>query len=161
MASPKARHKTRRNVRRKARAKVRQTSPRKSLAEAVARRFVERVNAHDLAGIVALLTADHRFVDSLGTAFDGREMLEKGWSAYLRMVPDYHLEIERTFVSGSDVLLVGTAAGTYSRDGTLHPYDAWTTPGAWLARIRGRLVAEWRVYADNEPIRRKMREGKE
>jgi ketosteroid isomerase-like protein len=148
-------------LRKARRRKTPQKTPKKSPAELVARRFVERINAHDLDGIVTLLTADHRFVDSLGTAFDGREMLYKGWSAYLRMVPDYRIDIERAFVAGNDVLLVGTAAGTYSRDGTIHPHDAWTTPGAWLARIRGRLVAEWRVYADNEPIRRRMREVRE
>ena len=132
---------------------------RRNPAEAVARRFVDRINRHDLDGIVALLTSDHRFVDSLGTVFDGREMLHKGWAAYLRMVPDYHLAIERVFADGEHVLLIGTAQGTYSRDGVLHPDDAWSTPGAWLARIRGRLIAEWRVYADNEPIRRRMREA--
>jgi ketosteroid isomerase-like protein len=135
------------------------TAARRSAAESAARRFVERINAHDLDGIVALLTADHRFVDSLGASFDGREMLQKGWAAYLRMVPDYRIDIERVFVDDHDVLLIGSASGTYSRDGSLSAADAWRTPGAWLARVRGRLVAEWRVYADNEPIRRRMREA--
>jgi ketosteroid isomerase-like protein len=134
-------------------------TPRRNAAESVARRFVDRINAHDLEGIVALLTADHRFVDSLGTAFDGREMLRKGWSSYLRIVPDYRIEIEQVFAAGNDVVFVGSASGTYARDGTLHASDAWRTPGVWLARVRGRLIAEWRVYADNEPIRRRMREG--
>ena len=35
----------------------------------------------------------------------------------------------------------------------------WQTPAAWKARIRGPLVAEWRVYADNEPIRAIMRQN--
>ena len=130
---------------------------RRSVAESIARRFVERINAHDLGGIVALLTSDHRFVDSLGTAFDGRDMMQKGWAAYLRMVPDYRIDIEQTFGSGNVVLLIGSASGTYSRDGTLNTSDAWRTPAAWFARVRGRLIAEWRVYADNEPIRRRMR----
>jgi hypothetical protein len=59
------------------------------------------------------------------------------------------------------VIVVGTAGGTYSRDGNSHVDDGWETPAAWLARVNRGLLAEWRVYADNEPIRRRMREGRE
>jgi ketosteroid isomerase-like protein len=126
--------------------------------ETVVRRFVERINAHDLAGIVALLAPDHRFVDSLGAAFEGRETLRAGWAGYLRMVPDYAIELERVVADGDEVVLIGSARGTYSRDGALHPADSWRTPAAWLARVERGLLAEWRVYADNEPIRQRLRE---
>lgn len=32
----------------------------------VARKFVEKINAHDTEGLVSLMTADHVFIDSLG-----------------------------------------------------------------------------------------------
>jgi hypothetical protein len=67
------------------------------------------------------------------------------------------IEIERTFSDGPDVVIIGTARGTYSRDGTLRETDAWSTPAAWFARIENTLVQEWRIYADNEPIRQCMR----
>jgi ketosteroid isomerase-like protein len=123
----------------------------------VVRRFVERINARDVEGIVALLTPGHRFVDSLGAVYEGVDTLRAGWTAYLRMVPDYAIEIERLVVDGADVLLVGWARGTYSRDGSLHPADAWRTPSAWMARVERGGVAEWRVFADNEPIRQRVR----
>lgn len=125
--------------------------------ETVVKRFIDRVNAHDLNGIVELLSADHRFVDSLGAVFEGRETLRAGWTGYLRMVPDYTITLERVIENGSEVILIGEAGGTYSKDGGLHPADAWRTPGAWLARVERGLIAEWRVYADNEPIRQRMR----
>jgi hypothetical protein len=46
--------------------------------------------------------------------------------------------------------------GTYTPDGVLREEARWSTPAAWLAVVERGLVAEWRVYADNEPIRRRM-----
>jgi ketosteroid isomerase-like protein len=122
----------------------------------ITQRFVERLNAHDLDGMVALLSQDHRFLDSLGTEARGRETLREGWRAYFRMVPDYQVVVERTFNDGRDVILVGVARGTYTADGKLSKVNAWTTPAVWRARIGGDLLEEWQVYADNEPIRRCM-----
>jgi hypothetical protein len=28
----------------------------------------------------------------------------------------------------------------------------WRTPAAWLAVVRGGMVLEWRVFADNKPV---------
>ena len=78
------------------------------------------------------------------------------WRQYFRMVPDYRVEVVRAFVDGPDVMLVGAARGTYTVDGQLDPSNLWSTPAAWRARIHNGLVAEWQVYADNEPIRRCM-----
>jgi uncharacterized protein (TIGR02246 family) len=120
----------------------------------VAGRFVECINAHDADRIAALLTPDHRFIDSLGTESRGREAMREGWRQYFRMVPDYRVEVARRFVDGSEVMLVGVARGTYTSDGRLTPANAWSTPAAWRALVREELVEEWQVYADNEPIRR-------
>jgi len=34
---------------------------------------------------------------------------------------------------------------------------AWTVPTAWRAVVRNGQVAEWQVYADNEPLRASLR----
>jgi ketosteroid isomerase-like protein len=119
-------------------------------------RFVVHINAHDVAAIAALLTPDHRFIDSLGTQVQGREQLREGWRQYLRMVPDYRLEVEHVLADGAQVVLLGRAHGTYSPDGTLAAHNAWSTPAAWRALVQDALIAEWQVYADNEPMRRCM-----
>jgi ketosteroid isomerase-like protein len=117
-------------------------------------RLVDRINAHDVDGLAALLTTDHRFIDSMGAESSGRATLQAGWKQYFRMVPDYRVDVERTFGEGRDVVLLGVARGTYTADGALRAENRWTTPAAWRARVHDELVAEWQVYADNEPIRR-------
>jgi ketosteroid isomerase-like protein len=124
-------------------------------------RLIQHINSHDVDALAALLTVDHRFIDSLGTVVSGRDSLREGWRQYFRMVPDYRIEVQRTFVDRSDVVLLGSAAGTYSTDGTLDARNAWATPGAWHAELREDLIATWQVYADNEPIRRCMRAAAE
>lgn len=122
----------------------------------IVRKFVDRINALDVLGLAALMTVDHRFVDSLGSVLSGRDAVRDGWRQYFRMVPDYYIDITQSFADGADVILVGRARGTYSRDGQLRPADAGQTPGAWRAVVRNDSVAEWQVYADNDPIRRRM-----
>jgi ketosteroid isomerase-like protein len=121
-----------------------------------ARELVARINAHDVEAIAALLTADHRFIDSLGHEAHGREALREGWRQYFRMVPDYRLEVARVLADGPHVVLLGMARGTYTRDGTLEPRNAWGTPAALRALVSAGQVAEWQVYANNDPIRRCM-----
>ncbi len=128
-------------------------------ARKVAKAFVERINAGDVAGLAALMTEDHRFVDSLGNVVAGREAMRQGWVGYFDMVPDYRLVMDDWFCEGSFVVMLGTASGTYSPDRSLNPENRWTTPTAIRAVIRENQVAEWRVYADNEPIRQLMRAG--
>lgn len=127
-----------------------------SPAETV-QRFVDQINAHDVEGLSVLLTPDHRFIDSLGSVIVDRETMRQGWREYFQMVPDYHIEITHSFTDGVEVALLGSAGGTYARDKQMKPADAWQTPAAWHAVVRDGLIAEWQVYADNEPIRQRMR----
>lgn len=119
-------------------------------------RFVAAVNFHDLAGIAALMTDDHRFVDSLGAVVGGAAQMREGWQAYFQMVPDYHIDVRESFFNGAVVVLLGTAWGTYAPDGPRSSENQWETPAAWRAVVRGDRVAEWQVYADNEPIRQRF-----
>lgn len=123
----------------------------------VAQRFVEKINAHDLGGLVALMTADHVFVDSLGSKFT-RPGIEAGWKYYFAMVPDYWIRIDRIILDNDEVILIGAAGGTYvPNGGAMKPENRWETPAVWSVQIRGERVSEWRIYSDNEPIRAKMR----
>jgi ketosteroid isomerase-like protein len=124
----------------------------------VARRFVDRINAHDVKGLVALMTVDHVFVDSLGDKFT-RPSIEAGWEQYFAMVPDYWIRIDRMVIENDNALiLIGMAGGTYvPEDGAMKPENKWETPAVWNAHIRAGKVSEWRIYSDNEPIRAKMR----
>jgi ketosteroid isomerase-like protein len=126
-------------------------------ARSVVEQFVACINAHQVDGIASLLSPQHRFIDSLGTVVTGRETMRNGWREYFRMVPDYRLSIAHVFSDGAQVLLVGEARGTYTRDGTLKTHNVWSTPVACRAVVSNALISEWQVYADNEPMRRCMR----
>jgi uncharacterized protein (TIGR02246 family) len=129
-------------------------------AESIAQAFVRAINRQDADRLAALMTPSHRFIDSLGEVMEGREKMREGWAAYFRMVPDYSIAIEEIYLSEPVVVLLGVAEGTYARDGKLNPENRWKTPVAIRALVEDGLVAEWRVYADNEPIRKVMATGK-
>ena len=126
------------------------------LAESVAEAFVRAINRQDADAIADLMTEQHRFIDSMGKASEGRETMRQGWIKYFQMVPDYTVAIEETLCDGPVVVMLGVAEGTYAPQGQLKPENRWTTPTAFRAFIEDGKVAEWRVYCDNEPIRQCM-----
>ena len=139
-----------------------------------ARAFIAAINRQDVEGVVDCMTSDHLFIDSLGHTARGAESIREGWNLYFQMVPDYTIEIEEEFTDGDRVVLLGMAHGTYAHafddveamglparmtDGSSKKPMRWQTPAVFRARIRDRRVAEWRVYADNEPLRKLMRQS--
>ncbi len=124
----------------------------------IALEFVDRINRRDVDLLCELMTDDHRFIDSDGTLIlSHRESMRGGWRGYYEMVPDYRIDIEETIDSGNVVVLLGIASGTFAVDGELVPENRWKTPAAWKAVVRDDRVAEWRIWADPEPIRAVMR----
>jgi ketosteroid isomerase-like protein len=123
----------------------------------VAKEFVRAICGQNVSALAELMTADHKFTDSLGNVVVGRDAMRYGWAGYFAMVPDYSIAVDENYVDGPVVVLLGTAQGTYkAKDGTSTD-NTWSTPIAIRARVDDGLVAEWRVYADNEPIRALMR----
>jgi ketosteroid isomerase-like protein len=118
--------------------------------------FVAKINAHDVDGLVALMTPDHVFIDGLGTAFRGAEQMRAGWKSYLAWFPDYAIEVTEQFSRGDSVALFGKARGTYAANGKLPRENSWEVPAAWRAAVKNGRVAEWQVYCDNEPVRKIM-----
>lgn len=118
--------------------------------------FVACINRQDVEGLCRLMTANHLFVDSLGIEVRGREPMRESWRAYFAMVPDYHITVTDQMETGAVVALFGRARGTYAPGGPVLTQNRWVMPAAWKAVVHGGLIAEWRVYADNEPIRRLM-----
>jgi ketosteroid isomerase-like protein len=107
--------------------------------------FVEAINVHDVNALSALMAADHMFVDSMGNRVLSAKSMQSGWRGYFTMCPDYWIRIDTFISEGDTVLAVGEAGGTIDN-------LVWRTPAAWQSIIRGGLVAEWRVFADNKPV---------
>lgn len=109
----------------------------------IALAFVRKINEHDLEGLADLMSEEHVFVDTLGARVEGRQKMRQAWIGYFRLFPDYYISCAEVFQEGAVIALFGTAGAT-----------GWEIPAAWKAVIRDGRVAEWRVYADNEPARR-------
>ena len=126
----------------------------------VTEQFVTAINAHDVERLASLMKSDHRFIDSLGAVVEGRDAMREGWKFYFSMVPDYNLDISRSFVvenGKAEAMLAGVASGSYWSNGIKRPNSSWSTPAALRAVVRDGQISEWQVYADNEPIRKQMR----
>ena len=125
----------------------------------VVEQFVDRINAHDVEGLLRLITDDHLFVDSLGCAIRGRKAIHRGWISYFEWMPDYSIHVEHKFARGDVVGLFGRASGTYAIGDELREENHWEIPAAWRAAVRDGLVAEWQVFADNKPVYEIMSRG--
>lgn len=118
----------------------------------VALTFVEAINSGRAGELAALMTADHVFVDSDGTEVSGRERMREGWESYFAMVPDFRIEVERTFAEGDTVVLLGRSSGTFAHEGRLDPANGWSAPAAWRAVVAGDRVARWQVYVNPQAM---------
>jgi ketosteroid isomerase-like protein len=132
----------------------------KVTAESVAKSFVRAINKQDVEMLAKLMTQRHQFVDSLGKVVEGRENARVSWGGYFRMVPDYAIVVAETICDGPVVVLLGVAQGTYTVDGWLRAENAWQTQAAFRAVVEDGKVAEWWVYADNEPLRERMKKNR-
>jgi ketosteroid isomerase-like protein len=122
----------------------------------VAMAFVTKINEHDVDGLVALMTPDHVFVDALDNTFRGADQMRRGWKGYFAMFPDYAIEVIDELNCGNLVAMFGKARGTFAVNGKLPRENFWEVPAAWKAVVKDGLVAEWRVYCDNDPARKIM-----
>lgn len=118
--------------------------------------FVERINSHNVDDLCEIMAEDHVFIDSLGNRLEGREMMRGAWAMYFNMFPDYNVSATEVIRRGDVVALFGSACGTYSVNEELSEENRWEIPVALKAVIRDNLIAEWRVYADNDPVRQIM-----
>jgi ketosteroid isomerase-like protein len=143
----------------------------------VAMDFIKRINAGDINSLCELMTENHIFQDALGKRFMGRETMRQGWSQYFKMVADYQAHADEFFVTDERVAIFGTASGRYvspqisstkagngapapaasqGAESALGPNGFWEVPAAWRAVVQDGKIAEWRVYADNQPLRKLM-----
>ena len=112
------------------------------------RQFVDRINSGDVPGLAALMADDHRFIDATGAVHPGKEKMSAGWVQFFGSFPDYHIELESVLADGSVVAAFGRVTGSFRGE----PDKSWRFPAAFRALVHDGLIAEWRVYADIEPM---------
>ena len=120
-------------------------------------KFIDHINAQNIDELCSLMSESHRFVDALGTEVQGREQMRQAWAGYFSLVPDYHISLNEIIDRGNVIVAFGTAGGTYSPNGELLDENQWQVPAAWRVEVIDGQISEWRVYADNESLRRLMR----
>lgn len=121
----------------------------------IALRFVNEINRHDVDAVLALVSSDHVFVDSLGRELRGKDRIREEWTHHFARFPDYRIVIEDTLRLGVVVGLIGVASGTYCREGgELPSHHRWRIPSAWKAVVRDGQVERWQVFADHDPVRK-------
>lgn len=114
-------------------------------------RFIDRINLHDIDGIMDMLTEDHLFIDSWGTRFEGKKTMKEGWQTYFSWFPDYKIEIEDILESGENVFIYGSASATYHGKTGNSPQDRyWSLSAAWRAIVSEGKIRKWQVYADTK-----------
>jgi ketosteroid isomerase-like protein len=129
----------------------------KKNAADIALAFIDHINSHDVPSLVMLMSEDLLFVDGLGQQVRGRQQVEKGWRAYFAWFPDYTIQVHDAVSRGTLAAIFGSAEGTYSVGGKLLPENHWKIPAAWKATVRDERIAEWQIFADNEPVWKIMR----
>jgi ketosteroid isomerase-like protein len=122
-----------------------------SLSESVVRSFIDSINSHEPGTIVALCTPDHLFIDSLGNRIKGRAAVLPAWQGYFSLFPNYRVAISHVLAVGPVVAVFGIASARIAI-ARKAPHSSWSIPAAWRAVLKGRLISEWQVYADNKPV---------
>jgi hypothetical protein len=108
--------------------------------------FIERINAHDVEGLDALMSDDHTFIDAHGNQISGRETMVAGWRGYFEWFPDYSIEITDVFEDDDNFALIGFAGGSFKGKQS----ESWRLPAAWKAFVKDGRVTLWQVFADTK-----------
>ncbi len=116
-------------------------SPATDLANA----FNVAINRADLADLTALMSEDHRFVDSAGSTVAGKEACVAAWASFFESFPDY-----RNVFDSVDLIAEGRVVATGRSESTV---GALNGPARSYATISNGLISEWRVEDPDAPSR--------
>jgi ketosteroid isomerase-like protein len=114
--------------------------------------FVERINAHDVDGILELMADDYRFINSAGDTFRGKAFMRATWRAHFVQYPDFQIRVDRVLSDDGAVAIFGWAQGTLSRQGEILEENHWEVPAAFLGIARGDRMVHWQVFSDTTMI---------
>jgi ketosteroid isomerase-like protein len=119
----------------------------RAAAPTVARAFNDCINARDLAGLTALMTDDHTFVDSEGSTTTGRDACVEAWRGFFASFPDYCNVFDTVTSEGDSVYIAG-------RSECSEPELAG--PALWRAVVHDGRVAHWQIYVDSPHARSEL-----
>lgn len=110
--------------------------------------FIEKINAHDVDGIVDSLSPDYEFVNSSGDRFHGSKFMRDEWTDQFRKHPDFRIRIGRVVADAQAVAIFGYSEGTYAPTGKLVPENRWSVPAAFLIMSRDGNITYFESFSD-------------
>ena len=116
----------------------------KSRSASIVMSFNDCISRRDLGGLSNLMTDDHVFIDSGNNTIAGKERCVEAWRAFFATFPDYRNHFERVLSVDSEAVIVGHSVCSDVR---------LAGPALWTAKMKGELIAEWRVYEDTSANR--------
>jgi endonuclease VIII len=109
--------------------------------------FNDSINRRDLDGLAALMTDDHRFIDTEGVVVAGKRACLDAWCGFFESFPDYHNVFTSLATDGDLVTIVGHSVCAE---------PSLAGPALWTATTGDGRVAQWRVYPDTPGVRAKL-----
>lgn len=109
--------------------------------------FNDCINSRDIEGLSRLMTDDHVFIDTAGSAVSGKSACLQAWRSFFAAFPDYRNTFDRMQATGDVVVTIGSSSCSDPRlDGR----------ALWTARIHGTRISEWRVLEDTRGNRERL-----
>src|SRR5258708_35479741 len=103
--------------------------------------FIDRINAHDVEGLGALMSDDYTFIDAHGNQVSGREKMIAGWRGYFEWFPDYYIEVTDVFEDDDRLALFGLAGGCFKNKES----GNWRLPAAWKPMVKDSRGTLWQA----------------
>jgi limonene-1,2-epoxide hydrolase len=110
--------------------------------------FIDRINEHDVEGIVAMLADNYQFVNSAGDHFTGRQFMRDTWQSQFTLHPTFRIRVQRVLADRDGVAVFGWSEGIYSPDGTLQDENRWEVPAAFLGIAHEGKITHWQAFSD-------------
>jgi dipeptidase E len=120
----------------------------------IVKEYIKRINNHNLNGMLEITADDAAFIDSMGINTTGKADMQKAWDLFLTFFPDYTIQVKDIISKNGMVAVFGTAKGTVATGGRILAENRFEIPASWTATVKEGKISKWRVYADNEPVRR-------
>ena len=86
------------------------------------------------------MSEDHKFIDSEGGGFEGKDKSVKIWKEFFRKYPEYRNIFDEIIIKDNLVIMFGHSICSNKK---------LSLNGIWIAKIKDGKVVEWKVYHDD------------
>ena len=100
-------------------------------------RYIDAVNAGDLAGIASLTAENVKFTDYEGDVYWEKDFMH----GYLKEFPEYKIHVRHALEGGNGLAIIGKTSGSH-----VGPEVEEREILVWTAEVRDGLISEWRIY---------------